>query len=212
MTRRDPNKGENGFSNTQGFTLIELMIVVAVLAIITSLALPSYRMIMEKRQVTSGAEQIKAFLSSAQLEAVKHNEYVAVSYKTGGNDAEGYPNWCLGMRDADTASNPTEAAACDCTVDSGANACTVDGGLRVMRSTSLSYPGVLDVDSVTDGHTLVFDPIRGTMANLGNSMVFELLSDEGHYAMSVDITPTGRVRICSDLSRSDLEVPGYDEC
>jgi prepilin-type N-terminal cleavage/methylation domain-containing protein len=212
MTRRDPQKGENGFSITQGFTLIELMIVVAVLAIVTSLALPSYRLIMEKRQVTSGAEQIKAFLSAAQLEAVKHNEYVAVSYQEGGNDAEGYPNWCFGMRDADTASNPTEVADCDCTLDSGGNACTVDGALRVIRSTDLNYPGVLDTGSMADGATIVFDPIRGTMANLGGSMAMELLSDQGHYAMSVDITPTGRVRVCSDTNRSERKVPGYDEC
>jgi prepilin-type N-terminal cleavage/methylation domain-containing protein len=40
--RRGPQKGKNGFSIRNGFTLIELMVVVAVIAIITSLALPSY--------------------------------------------------------------------------------------------------------------------------------------------------------------------------
>ncbi|MBT8046834.1 MAG: prepilin-type N-terminal cleavage/methylation domain-containing protein, partial [Gammaproteobacteria bacterium] len=54
--RKDPQKGKKEFSTTKGFTLIELLIVVAVIAIITSLALPSYRTIIEKRQVTSGAE------------------------------------------------------------------------------------------------------------------------------------------------------------
>ena len=38
-SRRDPQKGKNGFSTSKGFTVIELMIAVGVLAIITSLAL-----------------------------------------------------------------------------------------------------------------------------------------------------------------------------
>ena len=73
QTRRDPQKGKNGFSAVKGFTLIELMIALGIIAIITSLALPSYRTIIEKRQVTSGAEQLAAFLSSAQMESVKRS-------------------------------------------------------------------------------------------------------------------------------------------
>ena len=81
QTRRDPQKGKNGFSNNKGFTLIELMIAIAVLAIVTSLALPSYRTIIEKRQVTSGAEQFRAFMSSAQFESVRRNQPVAVNFE-----------------------------------------------------------------------------------------------------------------------------------
>jgi type IV fimbrial biogenesis protein FimT len=80
-SRRDPQNTGKGISTHHGFTVIELMISLAVLAIITSLALPSYRNILEKRQVTSGAEQIGAFLSLAQLESVKRNQFVAVNYQ-----------------------------------------------------------------------------------------------------------------------------------
>ena len=79
-SRRDPRNTGKGISIHHGFTVIELMISLGVLAVITSLALPSYRTIMEKRQVTSGAEQLGAFLSSAQLESVKRNQCVAASF------------------------------------------------------------------------------------------------------------------------------------
>ena len=49
-TRRDPQKGKKEFSTHKGFTIIELMVVIAVIAIITSFALPSYRTLIEKRQ------------------------------------------------------------------------------------------------------------------------------------------------------------------
>ena len=68
QTRRDPQKGKKGFSTNKGFTVIELMIGIAVVAIIASLALPSYRAIIEKRQVTSAAEQLTAFLGSMKGE------------------------------------------------------------------------------------------------------------------------------------------------
>ena len=78
QTRRDPQKGKKGFSANKGFTLIELMIGLAVLAIIASLALPSYRSIIEKRQVTSGAEQFAAFFSTVKGQAVKRNSDIAM--------------------------------------------------------------------------------------------------------------------------------------
>jgi prepilin-type N-terminal cleavage/methylation domain-containing protein len=78
QTRRDPQKGKKEFSTNRGFTIIELMVVIAVVAIITSFALPSYRTLIEKRSVTSGAQQISAFFSAAKMEAIKRNEMIAI--------------------------------------------------------------------------------------------------------------------------------------
>ena len=53
----------------RGFTLVELMIVIVILAIVLALSMPSWRESVEKRHVVSGAEQITSFISLARGEA-----------------------------------------------------------------------------------------------------------------------------------------------
>jgi len=189
---------------------------VAVLAILTSLALPSYRAILEKRRVTSGAEQAMAFLSSAQLESVKRNQFVAVDFATY-TDTDGNPQWCLGF----TAGDNPEGLSCDCQPDS--DSCTVDGVLRTFHSTNLNYPDLqpsIDADVTVFGFdsTFLFDPVRGlvlrdTDSNEMPTIDLKLISpDQSSYAVNVGLSPTGRVKICSDALRGDKVVPGYEEC
>jgi prepilin-type N-terminal cleavage/methylation domain-containing protein len=202
QTRRDPQKGKNGFSTLRGFTLIESMVVLAVLAIIASFALPSYRTLIEKRQVTSGSEQIGAFLSSAQLESVKRNQFVGVRYKAydGG--------WCLGMIAGDT-----NTVTCDCEVAAAgeANACEIDDTLRVFHSSNLTYPDVLNSASFGGvDNTIVYDPVRGLIQN-SEFVKMALVSDASSYALDIEVSPTGRVKVCSNKA-ADKDVPGYKEC
>jgi type IV fimbrial biogenesis protein FimT len=204
LTGRDPLEGKNGFSATRGLTLIELLVVVAVVAIITTLALPSYRAIIEKRQVTSGAQQLAAFLSSAQLEAVKRNENVAVDYFHNG-DADS-PEWCMGI---EVVGNEDDPVTCDCSDDP--SNCTLDGTPRFLTQDSLNRGDVV-VAAVGDG-AFVIDPARGMMVEFTDGLTFQLLSQpEQTYALNVVVGPTGRVSICSDTERSGREVPGFDEC
>lgn len=200
-TRREPKKGKNGFSNNKGFTVIELMITIGVLAVLMSLALPSYRAIIEKRHVTSGAEQLAAFLSVAQMEAVKRSENVTVSL--GWTDNE---TWCVGTVIGTT--------ACDCTnTDPDTADCKIDSQVRIIDDSNLNYPGI--VDSIdTDGH-FIFDPARGLVFDSDVSASYDaaelnLLSDDGTYALKVQVTSTGRVKICS--ASGDKAVPGYHLC
>lgn len=203
-SRRDSRNTGKGNSTHHGFTVIELMISLAVLAIITSLALPSYRNILEKRQVTSGAEQIGAFLSLAQLESVKRNQFVAVNYQ---DDAG---NWCLVMRAGD---DPSVGVACDCNDPDpeSADACTLDDGyLRVFNSSSLNYPDVLQSATIGGDGTIVYDPVRGLVQD-AETVSMELQSEDSSYALDVAVTVTGRVKICSN-NAADKDVPGYKEC
>lgn len=204
-TRRDPLPGKNGFSNAQGLTLIELLVVVAVVAIITTLALPSYRAILEKRQVTSGAQQLAAFVSSAQLEAVKRNQRVAVVY-----DFTDVGDWCVGIVNEEAA-GWDDAAGCTCSADPDANTCTLDDADRVFVPANLNHPEVLDTIAGADDGFYVVDPVRGMMVDFTDTVSFEFVSKpEQSYALNVEVAPTGRVRLCSDSG--DQKVPGFEEC
>ena len=201
-SRREPQKGKKGFSTTRGFTLIEAMIVLAVVAVIASIALPSYRTLIEKRQVTSGSEQIGAFLSAAQLESVKRNQFVGVTYKAydGG--------WCLGMITGDV-----NTVDCDCEVATAgeADACEIDNALKVFHSSNLTYPDVLNSASFGGvDNRIVYDPVRGLLLD-SESVKMALLSDSSSYALDIEVTETGRVKVCSNKA-ADKDVPGYKEC
>jgi prepilin-type N-terminal cleavage/methylation domain-containing protein len=197
--RRDPQKGKKGFSRLTGFTIIEMMTVLAVLAIITSFAIPSYTTLLDKRRVTSGSVQIASFLTTTQVEAVKRGEQIAVNYDMTDKDT-----WCIGLISGDN--------SCDCkaAVDE-TNACLIDGQLRVFSQASVNNPAIMNsMSGGGDDDRFVFDPIRGLLVDHTDAFEVELESAENIYALNVQVSISGRVRICSD--NSTHKVPGYDEC
>lgn len=61
-----------------GFTLIELIITVAVAAIVLTLGVPSFREIISNNRLTAGANEMVAALHLARSEAVKRNVRVTL--------------------------------------------------------------------------------------------------------------------------------------
>ncbi len=211
--RRDSQKGKNGFSKHKGFTLIELMVVIGIVAIITSLAFPSYRTLIEKRQVTSGAEQISAFLSAAKMEAVKRNEQIAIWR----NLSEA----CMGFYSYDPA-NPRDSCDCTLTDPDTANACAIDEygdgtamGLRVFNNNLLNKPVNITAIDLGGGDDLVIiDPVRGMLVaddTVQMPLELKILSKHETYSLNVQVSATGRVKICNDPSAA-INVPGFKQC
>ena len=186
LFRRDPQKGKKEFSAHKGFTIIELMIVIGVIAVITSLALPSYRTLIEKRQVTSGVEQVTAFLSAAQMEAVKRNQEVAISCTVDACEALVLPKDETGDEES----------------------------IRVLDFSTLKA-AVVAVNYDGDDERVVFDPVRGMLRQdyISTAPIeIQLSSAQGEYAVNVTMSPTGRVTKCSDAERASKAVPGYSIC
>lgn len=72
-------------SRTAGFTLIELMVVVSIIAIGAALAAPSFTQMIANYRVRSGAESMMNGLNYARAEAVRRNTAVSFALVTGGS-------------------------------------------------------------------------------------------------------------------------------
>jgi type IV fimbrial biogenesis protein FimT len=67
-----------------GFSLIELMVTIFVLAILLALAVPNFRGVMQRSKVTSANNQLVADLQYARGEAVTRHTFVSLCRSTDG--------------------------------------------------------------------------------------------------------------------------------
>ena len=102
-------------SSTKGFTLIELMVTIAVLSVLLVIAIPSFADFRERASVRGAGDQLVSFWANARLEALKRDAPIAVVIRKSTN------NMCVGAS--------TAAGGCDCFT---ANACDV-GQYRAPR-------------------------------------------------------------------------------
>jgi prepilin-type N-terminal cleavage/methylation domain-containing protein len=71
-------------TRSRGFTLVELIITVAMLSILTTLALPSFLSYLRTAEVQGAAREAQAILAHARQEAIKQNCSVVATRSTGG--------------------------------------------------------------------------------------------------------------------------------
>lgn len=167
-----------------GFTLVEMMVVVAIFAILATIAAPSFNSFFDRYRVKRSADTVSAFLINTKSEAIKRNATVRTVFKSSST------SWCAGMTTADT---------CDCTV---AGSCQIDGVDRLIRGSD--FKGVT-LTSPADGAMFSFTSLRGA-ANSGNAQV---QSADG-LQVRVVVAGTGRIRLCSPSGSGN--VGGYPVC
>lgn len=63
----------------KGFSIIELMVVVAILAILTAIAAPSFRELIASQKIRAAASAVYDSMVLARSEAIKRNAVVSIS-------------------------------------------------------------------------------------------------------------------------------------
>lgn len=87
--RRRANGADLGGGGARGFSLIELMIVVAIVGIMAMIAGPSFIEISAQSQVKTVASDLQATMMRARSEAIKRSAAITIT-PTNGNWAEGW--------------------------------------------------------------------------------------------------------------------------
>lgn len=80
--------------NQRGFTLIELMITVTIMAILTAMAIPSFSEVILKSTLTNQARDLMASSLMARSEAIKRNQTVTLCASRNGTTCGG--SWTNG--------------------------------------------------------------------------------------------------------------------
>ena len=83
---------------TNGLTLIELLVTIAVIAITLSIALPSYKSVTDNMAISNVNQQLESSLRFARSEAMKRHQNITVTQKSN--------NWKNGWEVKTTAGTP----------------------------------------------------------------------------------------------------------
>jgi type IV fimbrial biogenesis protein FimT len=157
----------------RGFTLIELMVVVALAAILLSLAAPSFISTLARKRMEGVAEVFGTDLQYARSEAVARNVEVRLATVAA--------NGCYVVY-----ASPT-AATCTCTP---AVSCTAPA--TEIKTVSFVGTGT----SVSADASFNFEPLRGMVADATNPTV-TFSSAGGPWQLTTAVSLVGRVSTCS---------------
>ncbi len=125
-----------------GFTLLELMITLAIVAILAAVAMPTYTSTIAKRRVIGAAEALLSDLRWARSEALKRNVDIRVTLVTGSD-------WSYSI-----------------------NADPQGANTLIKRFSGTSFPDTSLFSASFRGGVsyTTFDPVRGVNANNGRAV------------------------------------------
>ncbi len=170
-----------------GFTLVELIVAMTVVALLATLAVPAFTIYFEKARLRGAADAVVALIAEARLASVKQAR--AVSVRFSGHGAQ----WCAGAREAQLppAGMPMAGLdACDCLANG--DACMVDARRATVPGTL--YGGVVLLSAVD---AFAFEGANGMRTGEVRDAV-RLASRSGRFALTVAVSPLGHASMCSN--------------
>ncbi|GAB2691406.1 GspH/FimT family pseudopilin [Aliiglaciecola aliphaticivorans] len=159
-------------SYSQGFTILEVMVVLSIIALLSAIGAPSIMQTLRHQQLKGSLQTSYFLLQQAKSTAITKNKKITVQFKKG-------DNWCIALSDA---------GPCDCQSKS---MCSVDE--IEYRVSAEDFPNI-SFSNVTMGkdQAITFDGVRGTAIGNAGSGLFS----NGSEAAKLIISNLGRVRIC----------------
>lgn len=170
-------------SRRRGFTLIELMVTLAVAAILLTIGIPSFRDLMIKSRLSGQIQEFYGALSYARSEAIKRGNFVTICKSSNGSSCGG--NWSDGWIVFENKDNDSPA------VRDNIGGSNEEPLLRVFPALPTNYTLNANINFT---NYITYD--RFGMANNRGTFVFCANSDESK-ARAIAVIPT-RPRIATD--------------
>ena len=183
MTRNLESLSERGWKSTRcgGFTLIELMITIALGAIVMGIGVPSFQNLVVKNRIQTQASEIRSSLAMARVEAIRRGLRVRVC--PGQNGCDGSANWHGGWNSFVDRNN-------DNNIDP--NETQLEVHIRLDGGSTLT--GANHVIFKSDGTAAIARTLAG-----GNALSLCWPDDDKkkpRHRRSIEVNAVGRVRVC----------------
>jgi type IV fimbrial biogenesis protein FimT len=166
---------------SQGFTLIEMMVVVALAGVLLALAVPSFISTLARKKLEGAASELTTDIQYARSEAVQRNAPVGVVVQS-----NCYAVYVLGTTDATT--------------------CTALGTNAIALKT-VQVPGGVTFNLVPPSPRafIAFEQVRGmavdaTAGTTDLSGYVDATSSAGTWQIRAIVTKQGKVKLCSPNS------------
>jgi type IV fimbrial biogenesis protein FimT len=172
-----------------GFSLIELCVVVALCAVVMSLAVPGFAGLFERQRLRGSAALLAAEVHWVRNEALARTTPLRLSLYSGAGGS------C-------TLVHTGNRSDCRCTPETPANPASCEAPATALQARL--WPSAERITVEANVSSMLFDPVQGTTTPTGSLRV----SDSQGKTITHVVNVMGRVRSCSP----GAEVPGLRAC
>jgi type IV fimbrial biogenesis protein FimT len=196
-----------------GITMIEVMVSVAIIAIVMALGIPNLSSWMQNTQVKSTAESVLTGLQLARAEAVRQNTKTRFQL----TDTTGMASWAISTPVLDRTDCPVSTDPYPCLVQSGAASESGQNARLGVSTASLSSTDYSTAIAAGAGMglspTVIFDAFGRADSSVTNITRIDVTNSNYANArrLVISITDSGMVKLCDPLL-SNLTPPNPRGC
>jgi len=168
---------------SSGFTLLELMVAIAIVAILAAVAFGSLNTLVPRYQVKSAAQDLRSDLQRVKMEAVKSNQEALITFDKADAGSQGGYTTCInndGNQICDEAQGDVILAQKTFTANN-------------YKHALLKNPGF------TNGEHFKFNsrgiPVQDDGSYFSSGSVEIENGKDSNYTLSITVSPSGRIRI-----------------
>lgn len=187
-------------SPDRGFTLIELMVALAVLAILIIASIPSFLEFRQRAALRGAADQAIGLWADARFEALRRNSMVKFNF------VETDGAMCIGVA---TTTDPADATPCDCLTPGACNIAAYPSDQSEWRGVRLASAATLGQNT----GVVVIDHKRANLTQAADAGNILLRSPEGgsaDYRLNIAVDRNGRAYLC-EPSDAASKLPQYSD-